>query len=122
MLASARFSKIGRRCFGTSLPDNLNVKHPRVGIAKNILKLRRIAASTCETSLRAALSDPVSVEQIAAQADLTRYEAHLLATTAKTYHAPFVPNPNMWQNFSMAKSLYTELLRPHHWGFMLGFM
>jgi hypothetical protein len=68
---------LGRRCFGT---DNIKVNHPRVSIAKNVLKLRRIAAATCETTLRAALTDPVTVEQIAAQPDLTVYEARLLAT------------------------------------------
>jgi hypothetical protein len=122
MLSSARLSNIGRRCFSTSLPDNINVNHPRVSIAKNVLKLRRIAAATCETTLRAALADPVTVEQIAAQPDLTVYEARLLATTVKTYHAPYVPSPHAWQNWHWAKISYTEMMKLHHYGFMIGFM
>lgn len=121
MLRTAKFGSVARRCFVT-LPDNINVNHPKIGIAKNILKLRRIAAATCETSLKAALSDPVSLEQIAAQPDLTLYEFRLLGGTRKIYHAPFVKNPNAWQHWSTGRIFLRELRKPHIYSMVAGFL
>ena len=121
MLSTAKFGSVGRRCFAT-LADNVNVNHPKIGIAKNILKLRRIAAATCESSLKAALSDAVTIEQIAAQPELTKYEFRLLGSTTKTYHAPFVKSPHAWQNWSWARITMHEMRKSINYGFFLGFV
>ena len=121
MLNTKKFGSVARRCIAT-LPDNINVNHPKIGIAKGILKLRRIAAATCETSLKAALSDPVSLEQIAAQPDISLFEFRLLSGTRKIYHAPYVKSPNAWQHWSFSRIAMREMRKPHNYGFFAGFV
>lgn len=120
MLSSSKFASVGRRCF-RSVPDNINLSHPRLAIAKNILKLRKITDANCEASVRAALKDSVSVEDVAAQPCLTAFEINLLSTTAKTYHAPFVRSTLVWQNQPFLKYVYNEFMKLENFGFLVGF-
>ena len=121
MLRSAKFGSVARRGIAT-LPDNVNLNHPKIGIVKNILKLRRIAAATCETTLKAALTDPVTIEQVMTQPELTKYEMLLVCGTNKIYHAPFVKNPNVWQNFGWGRLINHEMRKTVNYGFFLGFV
>jgi hypothetical protein len=120
MLKSAKFGSGARRCFNT-LPDNIDINHPKIGIVKNFLKLRRIAAATCETSLKAAQTDPVSLEQIIAQPHLTEFEYGLLSTTTKVYHAPYVPNPKAWQHWHWTRQTWREMKDPINYCYIGGF-
>ena len=121
MLSRAtKISSIGSRCFA-SVPCNLNVNHPRLAIAKNIYKLRKITDASCEESVRAALKDSVAVEDVANQACLSAFEMNLLSTTAKTYHAPYVPSTLVWQNQPFLKYVYNEFMRLENFGFLVGF-
>ena len=120
MLSSSKLASIGRRCFA-SVPDNIDLNHPRLAIAKNIYKLRKITDATCENSVRAALKDSVSVEDVANQAALSAFEMNLLSTTAKTYHAPYVPSTLVWQNQPFLKYVYNEFMKLENFGFLVGF-
>ena len=120
MLSAPRFSKLGRRCFSV-LAENVNVNHPRMGIAKNYLKLRRIADATDEAALRAALTDTCTVEQVVSQPDLSAFELYLTSSTSKPYHAPFVDDANLWQNRSTLYICYREVQKLENYGFLIGF-
>ena len=107
MLSTRRFGSLGRRCF-SELAENANVNHPRMSIAKNYLKLKRIADSIDEKSLRRALTEPCTVDDVISQKNLSGFEVYLTTSTAKIYHAPFVNNPEVWQNWPQWRVVVKE--------------
>ena len=120
MLSSRRFSALGRRGFAV-MAENTNVNHPRMSIAKNYLKLRRIADAKDEASLRLALTTPCTVEEVMRQPDLSEFEMYLTSSTSKPYHAPFVDDPTLWQNTSYLSIAYREVQKLENYGFLIGF-
>ena len=107
LLSTRRFGSLGRRCF-SELAENANVNHPRMSIAKNYLKLKRIADSIDENSLRRALTEPCTVDDVISQKNLSGFEVYLTTSTAKIYHAPFVNNPEVWQNWPQWRVVVKE--------------
>ena len=107
LLSTRRFGSLGRRCF-SELAENANVNHPRMSIAKNYLKLKRIADSIDENSLRRALTEPCTVDDVISQKNLSGFEVYLTTSTAKIYHAPFVNNPDVWQNWPQWRVVVKE--------------
>ena len=120
MLSSRRFGSLGRRCF-SELAENANVNHPRMSIAKNYLKLKRIADSVDEKSLRRALTEPCTVDEVINQTHLSSFEIYLTTSTAKVYHAPFVNNPDAWQNWPMWRLVVKEFSKGPLFGYLVCF-
>lgn len=121
MSRATKISSVARRSY-VSLPCNINLSHPRLAIAKNMYKLKKITAADSEEAVRAALKDAITAEEVANQPNLSAFERNLLMTTAKTYHAPFVPNPHVWQNMPYGTYVYKEyLMNSNNFAFIFGF-
>ena len=103
MIATKKIAIAGSRKLSTKAATMKNQviideNHPRVGIAKNYMKLRRIADATDEDAVRKALTDKCTLNQVVAQKDISNFERWLYSSTTTVKYRPYVPNPNAWQN------------------------
>ena len=110
MLSSIR--SVGRLAMtsGSRTMSNVSSQN-RLNIAQGLLRAKAIRASKDEAAVKAASSSAPAIDAHHLPAELSEFSNYLVSGGAQA-SAPFVPDPNAWQNKVWYQFMYEEYTRP----------
>jgi hypothetical protein len=93
---------------------------PRMTIAQGMLKIQALSNASSQEALAAAVTHTPTIDTTKLPDEIAHLDTYLTSTIG-VKQAPFVPNPDAWQNMPLWKYVITEYWRPmNRWVFIVG--
>ena len=104
-------ASLGRRTMSSS---------PRLTVVQSAIRFGRVAAAKNETELAAAKAFSPQIDPHNLQGDVAGLQGYISAGGTAT-QAPYVPDPNAWQNLPFLQFVKREYSRPiNFWILIVG--